>query len=89
MGSVAARPAATPLVVPISPPKTIADWGLSNPMYFATKGVPIITKIDLTKPAATLNVITVSEAPIASPVTGPTIYVTAPEPIVVMAAASV
>ena len=54
------------------PPNTIADCGLFNPMKRATSGVPIMTRIDFTSPAATLRVIIASEAPMASPVTGPT-----------------
>ena len=58
-------------------------------MYLAKSGVPIITKIDLTKPAAILNAITSELAPNALPVTGPTTNVTVPAPIVAMLAASV
>ena len=50
----------------------------------ATKGVMVITKIDLTKPAAILSAITSLSAPIAEPVIGPTTNVTVPAPMVVM-----
>ena len=75
-------------MVPISPPKTIADLGLSRPTCFANKGVKVITKIDFTKPAAMLNAITSLLAPIAEPLTGPTTKVTVPAPIVVMSLGS-
>ena len=52
--------------------------------HFATSGVSVITRIDFTSPAATLRAITSLEAPSAVPVTGPTMYVAAPPPIVVM-----
>ena len=83
MGSVAARPAATPLFVPINPPNTIADLASFRPILFATNGVPIITTIDLTRPAAMLNAITDESAPNAEPVTGPTMKVAVPAQIVV------
>ena len=67
----------------------MAEFGLFRPIYLAKSGVPIITKIDLTKPAAILNAITSELAPNALPVTGPTTKVTVPAPIVVMLTASV
>jgi hypothetical protein len=41
-------------------------------MCRATNGVPVITKIDFTSPAAMLRATTSDGAPIAVPVTGPT-----------------
>ena len=75
-------------MVPIKPPKTIADLGLLRPIDLATIGVIVITNIDLTKPAAILSAITSLLAPIADPVTGPTTKVTVPAPMVVMLLAS-
>ena len=46
--------------------------GLSKPIRDATKGVRIMTRIDLTKPAATLKAMTSLLAFKADPVTGPT-----------------
>ena len=71
--SVAARPAATPLVVPIKPPNIIAELGLFKPINFAAKGVKIEVIITLTTPVATLKAIISELAPKAEPVTGPTI----------------
>ena len=88
MRSVAARPAETPLTVPASPPKTIAERGVLSRRNFAAIGVAIITRIALSTPVAMLNAITSELAPIAAPVTGPTMYVTAPAPMVVMLTAS-
>ena len=56
-GSVAAKPAATPLVVPASPPKIMAAFGLSKPIILAITGVPIVTSIDFATPAAMLMAI--------------------------------
>ena len=86
--SVAARPADTPLVDPTRPPKIIAVCGLSIPNFFARKGVEIVTKMDLITPTAILIAITALLAPTAAPVTGPTIKVQAPAPMVVMDFAS-
>lgn len=86
---MAARPAAVPLVVPINPPKIIADCGVFNPMYGAIKGVPMVTKIDFTTPAAMLIAMISELAPRAVPVTGPTTKVQAPAPMVVRLSASV
>ena len=47
-------------------------------------GVIIVVNIVLTTPVATLIAITSELAPSAVPVTGPTIYVHAPAPIVVI-----
>ena len=88
MGSTAANPAATPLLVPINPPNTMADLGLSKPIRLANKGVIVITKIDLTRPAAMLKAITSLLAPIAEPLMGPTTKVTVPAPIVVISLGS-
>ena len=72
MRSVAARPALTPLTVPASPPNTIADRGVSRRMNFAAAGVATITMIALMTPVAMLNAMTSELAPMAVPVTGPT-----------------
>ncbi len=69
---MAARPPATPLEVPIRPPKITAERGLFSPISGATKGVATITRIALTRPAAMDSAITSELAPIAAPVTGPT-----------------
>jgi hypothetical protein len=58
-------------------------------MKRAAMGVVIITKIALITPVAILRAMTSELAPMAAPVTGPTIYVTAPAPIVVKLTASV
>lgn len=50
---------------------------------FATKGVPIITITALNAPVAIESAMAGDDAPIAAPVTGPTMQVTAPTPIVV------
>ena len=66
----------------------MADLGLFNPTYFATKGVVTITNMDFIKPAAMLRATTSEEAFRALPVTGPTTNVTVPAPIVVILTAS-
>ena len=71
-GSVAARPAMTPLLVPIRPPNTIAERGLSSPTALARKGVKTMTRMAFTRPAAMLSAMTSLLAPMAAPVTGPT-----------------
>ena len=70
--SVAARPAETPLTVPARPPKTIAERGVFSARNFAAMGVPTITMIAFTRPVAMLSAITSGLAPMAAPVTGPT-----------------
>ena len=70
--SVAASPPETPLTVPIKPPNTMALRGLLRPIIFATKGVPIMTMTALNTPVAIESAITGEDAPIAAPVTGPT-----------------
>ena len=65
-------PALTPLTVPARPPKIIAERGVFRPMKLAATGVPTITMIALTSPVAMLSAITSELAPIAAPVTGPT-----------------
>ena len=79
---MAANPADTPLVEPTNPPKIIAVCGLSRPNLFAKNGVAIDTTTDLITPIAILIAITSELAPTAPPVTGPTIKVHAPAPIV-------
>ena len=69
---MAANPPATPLEVPIKPPKITALRGLLRPMYGATNGVATMTRIALINPAAMDKAITSEVAPIAAPVTGPT-----------------
>ena len=59
-----------------------------KPMYFATHGVAIVTLIDLTTPVAMLRAMTSELAPMAEPVTGPTINVQAPAAMVVILFAS-
>ena len=71
------------------PPKITAARGLFRPIIGAKNGVAIITRIALTRPAAMDSAITSELAPIAAPVTGPTMYVTAPVPMVVRLTASV
>ena len=74
--------------MPTSPPKTTAEWGLSNLINLAISGVIIVVRIVFTTPVATLIAITFELTPKAEPVTGPTIYVQAPAPIVVRLSAS-
>ncbi|MOA10974.1 hypothetical protein D3C78_1308860 [compost metagenome] len=54
------------------PPKITAVRGLFRPIRGATKGVAIITRIAFTRPAAMDSAITSELAPMAAPVTGPT-----------------
>ena len=63
--------------------------GLFNPMKRATSGVPIMTSTALSTPVAIDSAMTAELAPSAAPVTGPTMYVTAPAPMVVIETASV
>jgi hypothetical protein len=69
---VPARPAETPLTVPAKPPKIIAERGVFKPRNPAANGVPTITIIALINPVAILRAITSELAPMAAPVTGPT-----------------
>jgi len=57
-------------------------------MNLARAGVKIMTRMALITPVAMLNAMTSDDAPMAAPVTGPTIYVTAPAPMVVRATGS-
>ena len=82
MVSTAASPAVTPLVVPIIPPKIIAVSGLFKPIFFAMAGVNNVTSTDFITPIAILMAMISELAPMAVPVTGPTIKVQAPAPIV-------
>ena len=68
----AAGPMLTPLTVPASPPKTIAACGLLSRIKRASTGVKIMTKMDLMTPVAMLSAMTSEVAPMAAPVTGPT-----------------
>lgn len=85
---MAASPAETPLVVPINPPKTIAELLSMSPIRFANNGVKMATITTFTTPAAILRVITSEEAPTAFPVIGPTINVHVPAAMVAMLFAS-
>ena len=58
--------------MPIRPPKITAVRGLLRPMKGATKGVATITRMAFTRPAAMDSAITSELAPMAAPVTGPT-----------------
>ena len=60
-----------------------------RPIFFAIKGVKIMMKMVLIRPAVMESAITVEFAPSAAPVTGPTKKVTAPEAMVVTPTASV
>ena len=66
----------------------MADRGLSSPTCFATIGVATITSTAFSTPVPIDSAITSELAPSAAPVTGPTMYVTAPAPIVVIDTAS-
>ncbi|MCY1453522.1 hypothetical protein D9M71_705190 [compost metagenome] len=58
--------------MPISPPKITALRGLFKPIIGATNGVITITRIALINPAAIDSAMTSELAPMAAPVTGPT-----------------
>lgn len=66
----------------------MAARGLFKPRKPAANGVPTITMMALISPVAIDSAMTSELAPSAAPVTGPTMYVTAPAPIVVMLTAS-
>ncbi|MNP69036.1 hypothetical protein D3C76_1650780 [compost metagenome] len=50
----------------------MAERGLSRPIHLAAKGVPTMTMIALIKPVAIDRATTSELAPMAAPVTGPT-----------------
>ena len=66
----------------------MAACGLFRPINLARGAVKMVTKTDLKTPAAIEIAITDESAPIAAPVTGPTIKVHAPAPMVVKLTAS-
>ena len=89
LGSVAVSPAETPDVEPTIPPYIMAERKLSSLILLASRGVAIITAMDLTTPMAMARAMTSEEAPTALPVTAHVMKVTAPAPMVAISAGDV